>query len=583
MNNMRITVKRIWAKFKWIILIVLWISSLLLGYLGFSMYALNNQMDFSFTETFYRTLQLISMNSGAVEGTNNWMLEVARFALPGLAAITALEALAVIFREQAVWLRLWRKKGHIVVCGLGRKGSYLVDDLLAHGFQVVVIEKNVNSVVAEDYQRRGAIILEGDATDPEMLENTRITRAKYLICLLGEDSHNLQAAFLASHLLLQENPQHKLTCFVHLVSQDLLEVVRASEQSLGADSGFILEVFNVYERIARQLVPEDLVVNTKPRGKPRCVVICGLGSLGQNLVHQMAYLHYRHHLPGKTQIIILDREADARLDELRAHVPGVDSVFQFQPVHIDLSSNRELKGQLTELAKRKSIGEVYICPGNPVLSAQILLVIQRVLAGKAIPMKIRIEADSGVTYLLENQTQETEDLQGVQFFDIYQQTCTHDLIMGGRHELLARQLREHYLKGLGTEDALRQLEKLWEDIPEGDKEPNRAQASRICQILRANGYQLSPLEDWDAAKREFPTQVVDQMAEMEHQLWCDWKRGQGWHQGDAVDHQLKTHPDLVPWEELQLEEREKNRHFIRGLPELLAEIGLQIDVITADQ
>jgi len=572
MNNQRITVKRIWAKFKWAILGILWLASLLLGILGFSLYAQHNQLNLGFTETFYRTLQLISMNSGAVDGRNNWMLEVARLALPGLAAITVLEALTIIFREQTVWLRLWRKKGHVVVCGLGRKGSYLVEDLLANGYQVVVIEKNVNPVIAEDYQRRGAIILEGDATDPEMLENARISRAKYLICLLGEDSQNLQVAFLASHIL-QENSQHKLTCFVHLVSQDLLEVVRASEQSNGGHSGIILEVFNVYEQLARQLVQDDPVLQARPQRKPVSVLVCGLGSLGKSIVHQMAYVHHRQGSPGKIRLIILDREADVRLAELYSHFSGVDSAFQVQTVHIDLSSNRELKAQLTELAKRQTIGEVFICPGNPVLGAQIFLVAQQVLKGKDIPVKIRTEANSGLTYLIGNQKSATESAQNAQFFDIYQQTCTHELIMGGTHELLARQLRENYLKGLETQEALRQLAIPWEDLAEEEQESNRAQAGRIYRILQASGYYLSPLADWDAAEKEIPESLVDQMAKMEHQLWCDWKRQQG----------QKAHPDLVLWEGLPQEEREKNRHFIRCLPGLFAEIGLQMDETGTDQ
>lgn len=541
------------------------------------MYARSNQLVYGFTETFYRTLQLISMNSGAVDGENNWMLEFARFALPGLAALTALEALAVIFREQTVWLRLWRKRDHVVVCGLGRKGSYLVDDLLANGYQVVVIEKKVNPVIAEDYQRRGAIILEGDATNPEMLENARITRAKHLICLLGEDSKNLQVAFLASHLLSEEAPRHKLICYVHLVSQDLLEVVRASEQSLGGDSGFILEVFNVYERVARQLVQNDPVLSIKPNEKPEILVVCGLGSLGKSLIHQMAYKLYQQQFSGKIKVVILDREADVRLDELRAHFPRVDSVFQFQPVHIDLSSNRELKDQLGLLRQDNAIGEVFICPGNPVLSVQIFLVIQQSVTDTSIPMKIRIETDSGLTYLAEGQTPNAERRQEVHFFDIFQQTCTHELVIGGVHELLACQLREHYLEGLGTESALKQLEIPWEDLAEGEKETNRAQASRIYRILKANGYQLSPLEDWDAPKRAIPDPVINAMAEMEHRLWCEWKRSLGWEHGDVVDGRQKTHPDLVPWDKLPQEEREKNRHFIRSLTLLLADIGLQLD------
>lgn len=569
MNIQRITVKRIWAKFKWGILAVLWAASFLLGYWGFERYAFANQFDQSSTEILYRTLQLISMNSGAVDGVNNWMLEAARFALPGLTAITALEALATIFREQTVWLRLWRKKGHIVVCGLGRKGRFLVDDLLASGYQVVVIEQQVTPVIVEEYQRRGAIILEGDATDPEMLENARINRAKTLICLLGDDSQNLQVAFLAAHLIRRE-PQDKLTCLVHFVSRDLMEVVRASEQSLAAESNVVLEVFNTYDRAAQQLIQEDSILADESNSKPMSFLVCGLGGFGKGLIRQMAYTLYRRKFTGKVNMIVLDQEADARLAELRAHCPKVDTIFQFQPVNIDLSCNSDLRSQLTTLLKRKKLEEVFICLGNPVLSVQVFLVIRQILLNKDIPIRTRIEQGSGMTYLLENH-------QDGHFFDIYQQTCTHELVIGGTHELLARQLREYYLKGLDTADAKRQLATPWEKIEEDEKQANRAQASRIYRILSENGYQVSPLLDWDAADREFDPQDVELMAKMEHQLWCDWKRDQGWQHGEVQDSGQKTNPDLIPWEDLLPEEREKNRHFIRCLPELLAEIGIQID------
>ncbi len=83
------------------------------------------------------------------------------------------------------------------------------------------------------------------------------------------------------------------------------------------------------------------------------------------------------------------------------------------------------------LLKRKKLTEVFICLGNPVLSVQVFLVIKQILSNTDIPIRTRIEQGSGMTYLLENH-------QDGHFFDIYQQTCTHELVIGGTHEMLAR-------------------------------------------------------------------------------------------------------------------------------------------------
>ncbi len=64
---------------------------------------------------------------------------------------------------------------------------------------------------------------------------------------------------------------------------------------------------------------------------------------------------------------------------------------------------------------------------------------------------------------------------------------------------------------------------------------------------------------------------------MEHELWCQTLRASGWRWGPQKDKAKRTHPDLVPWEGLPEEERNKDRVFIRQLPSLLARLGFQIE------
>jgi len=58
--------------------------------------------------------------------------------------------------------------------------------------------------------------------------------------------------------------------------------------------------------------------------------------------------------------------------------------------------------------------------------------------------------------------------------------------------------------------------------------------------------------------------------EQNHELWCDYKTAQGWVYGPDKDNEKKTHPCLVPWDQLPVKERAKVRVFYAVVRELAA-------------
>ncbi len=116
----------------------------------------------------------------------------------------------------------------------------------------------------------------------------------------------------------------------------------------------------------------------------------------------------------------------------------------------------------------------------------------------------------------------------------------------------------------------------WEQLPERLKESNRVQAANIGNTLAAAGYSITQLRDWGAGEKDFTPQEVEIMARKEHERWCQERRDGGWTKGPVRDEQKKTNPDLVPWEDLEEKEKEKNRRFVRGLPKTLAKAGFQV-------
>ena len=69
--------------------------------------------------------------------------------------------------------------------------------------------------------------------------------------------------------------------------------------------------------------------------------------------------------------------------------------------------------------------------------------------------------------------------------------------------------------------------------------------------------------------------VLEELAEMEHERWMRDKRREGWRYG-PLDREMKTSPELVPYEELEESTREFIRLSVRDFPTYLNMIGYEL-------
>ena len=262
---------------KWPVLITLAAISLVLGYIGFAKYAAAQGETPSSLDLIYQTLQLVSMNSGLVPGPINWQLQVARFLIPALTVFTALSALAMIFSEQMQVFKLWRIRDHVIICGLGRKGALLVEQFRSLDLDVVVLEQDEGNDWLEISRGLGAVVLVGDAADPDLLHQAKVGRAKYLIAVMGDDGANAEVAVQAQEMT-RERTAGVLTCLIHIVDPQLYDLLREKELAHQNLSSYRLELFNIYDRGARLILKS--VRDVESQGTPGHILVIGMGKLG---------------------------------------------------------------------------------------------------------------------------------------------------------------------------------------------------------------------------------------------------------------------------------------------------------------
>lgn len=101
------------------------------------------------------------------------------------------------FRARKTRKRIRQMEDHFIVCGNGRLGSQITDELLISRTPHVIIDDHVETVHECGELR---VILQGDATRDETLREAGIGNARGVFAATGDDNTNLIISLSAKHL-----------------------------------------------------------------------------------------------------------------------------------------------------------------------------------------------------------------------------------------------------------------------------------------------------------------------------------------------------------------------------------------------
>lgn len=129
-----------------------------------------------------------------------------------------------------------------------------------------------------------------------------------------------------------------------------------------------------------------------------------------------------------------------------------------------------------------------------------------------------------------------------------------------------KQLQDHPDRPLDYPD--------FSQLPDDLKYSNLRQAQNICDRLEQVGYRLGP-KGGKGAVKEFPPELVEFMAELEHEDWMQERLSRGWKLGER-NAEAKTSPYLVPYDQLSEEIKDYDRDAIRNIPALAERGGMAV-------
>lgn len=601
----------------------------------------NPPLNYTFSTALYLTLQLFIVGSGGVQGEVSWQLEFARFVGGAVFVSTLVRLIATLFRERLKDIRLWFYHDHVILCGLGRKGRKLVEEFLAHGHRasangsdrknalpdnapfarkrvpVVVIERDPNNPHLETVSELGAEVILTDAADPHILRKAGIQRARYLVAITPDDGANIRIAAIAQSIVgrrpSSKKPlvdcrkrsfmrnilgrgrfrDHALRCQIHVVDRGLFELL-SERTDLDPDTCEI-RPFDVFVNSARLLFQDHFLAPGIIRpDDPRTVhlVIIGLGQMGKAVLVQAArtcqYANLR-----KPRITVIDRDAPRKHNLMTSSYPHLSLCCDFSFLEGDTDDPR-IRQELDKWAQDPSQAlTVAVCLDSDHHSMSCALHLPRELREQGVPVYVRLSEPCGFKDLLKD----SSDRETTQFysFGAPEDACTFEQVFRLGTEDLARTIHDNYREkefqkmacvpaaaaGAAQPPPHAELPdslRLWEELSEHYRNSNREQADHIVWKLAATGYRKVRKEQCRGELvKQFSEDEIEILAKMEHVRWCAEKWLDGWQKGPVKDPHQRTHPLLVPWEELPEVERDKDRDPVRSIPALVERSGCVIE------
>ena len=96
------------------------------------------------------------------------------------------------------------------------------------------------------------------------------------------------------------------------------------------------------------------------------------------------------------------------------------------------------------------------------------------------------------------------------------------------------------------------------------------------ESMKQKTYTPQPIDTTGVELPDDLKMLVEQMSKNVHEVWAETRIRQGWTYGEQRNDELKTHPCLIPYEELPESEKEYDRNSSIGTLKLIMKLGFKI-------
>lgn len=525
-----------------------------LGVLGMRWHMSTHGAEASWADAIYFSLRLftfefdLSGDGPAPYDADNWLLQVARFLAPATLTFAVIKGVMLAAASQFNLWAIARWKGHAVVCGAGERGRQLSLALRQEGQRVVVIEPNEQADALADLREAGVRVIIGSGTDPARHADAKLEQAAIVAAVTPCEESNLQIVLAAS----RHRNRQPLRALAH-ATRSFAEMFETQSPFDRVTADIACGFFDHDISAARLLVGKyapDLVPSLVKENRPARILIAGDGDIIPELLG-VVVTQCQYAGSGLPAITLLTVDADAVARQFPLHHPQLGLVTDLCVRILPLPQLLRFEfASLAPSSHAKAFDLVFVACREDIDT----LTLSRSLAQQADWLTSEVIAGLRPSTQLMRLFVGKQPLAGVQIHDLVALGCSGEIVLHGRLDRVARGIHEAYLadqlragRSQGSTPALVP----WEELPEGLRQANRAQADNIPIKQRALAISCSG-------------DMIESLAIAEHRRWMAEKIVAGWRHAATRDDSRRLHPSIRPYDELSEDEKQKDRNTVHA-------------------
>ena len=576
-SNYRLSLKKNWNIIVWLIIITAAIFVVILGSIGFQKNLLisDPSKEYPLSSYIFMAFQLFSLQSGAQPSPIGWELETARWLSMFVSGSALIQAFLMGFEQKFQTWRCRYKSNHNLIIGFGLKGKYIFNDLINKGQIVIVVDKSFQESDFLQIKLMGGFSITLNASNKEICNLTAAPKAANIFITCGSDILNIQIAqTMLENLIKHKKTHHVISFFINCNDKNLFDYLQINNLK---NTDFNFNTFNPESNTARVLLtkyPFDYKFISPGSENVVNFVVFGCSPQSEAFIIQLARIGHYSNLKSPV-VTIIDPRASIWKNELFFKYENLNLIIDFEVYDVEQISFKS-KEIIRDIEKSKNkIKSFFIFNDNEKKCLLLALEIKKLfLKETELPIFLNVSNPAIINFFTSNEIQSNiipTNTLGV--------GCKTNEIISDEFDLIAKKIHEDYLKNsfskgqsINSKPAL----KLWVDLNESYRQMNRDQADHIFVKLRAINCRMVPM---NSSKNEtvtsFTKSEIEILAQMEHKRWCANRWIEGFVYGSRDDI-LKTHNNLVPWENLSEDVKDYDREPIVNILNLAKMINMKI-------
>jgi hypothetical protein len=563
--------------YRWVSLVRLscFIAALLLGFWGWSLlypephHLLNN---------LFRTFQLLTLQTSrgpnpALEGLN-WQVNLARILVPAFALLQSYRLVMIAIRNPTRLAMLALRRGHtILVPGRGWVGPAMLREVQTHRMRALAIAPDLLAHEKERMEQYELPVLRLDPFLEETWHFVRAERAGLIVVSHGSDSENLNILVTVADAIGKRRTANGPMLVATLENENFAEQVDVALDHAAHASGIQYRRLSVSNECARTVfLDPPLPVAKSDRQQPSHFVVVGLG-YGARAVLSHALTLGQDCAAAGPRITILASDKDLAGEPLLRPdaVPGYVATLRGIPCDVARGISDATLLSVLDDAPMPVMACVCLTDEAAATVGMALARQVAVLEWPHFPIAVHQGREDRFLRLLARENTIKGHARLRPFGGVLPAGALRRL-QTGADEKLARAIHEHYLATLRNMKDVGGTPTPWDRLPENLRHANRAAADHMAVKLAAIGCRVVTR---NAEPFAFTDSEIDTLAQVEHRRWSAERLLRGWRLGER-DNDRRKHPDLVPYEDLTDDGREKDRSQVRHMPDILALAGMAI-------